>query len=177
MRPINKGPILDDIIDVIRKIDIKYDGKSGAVSQAISDLNYKVVQPAIKEANQTAKQADKLVEQSKVHDDAIKAQDEALAEARNNINGAWSNAQAALAEARLTGTMQAADHRDLVANQQALDQLTTALASQSAETVVVKQTASEASVTAKGANEAAVQAKVTAASAQTIATNAALASG
>ena len=172
MRPINKGPILDDIIDVIRKIDIKYDGKSGAVSQAISDLNYKVVQPAIKEANQTAKQADKLVEQSKVHDDAIKAQDEALAEARNNINGAWSNAQAALAEARLTGTMQAADHRDLVANQQALDQLTTALASQSAETVVVKQTASEASVTAKGANEAAVQAKVTAASAQTIATNA-----
>lgn len=173
MRPINKEPTLDDIIDVIRKIDIKYDGKSGAVSQAISDLNYKVVQPAIKEANQTAKQADKLVEQSKVHDDAIKAQDEALTEAKQNINEAWSTAHSALEEVKETGKIQAADHRDLVANQQALDQLTTALASQSAETVVVKQTASEASVTAKGANEAAVQAKVTAASAQTIATNAA----
>lgn len=163
---------INDLITAVRAIGDQSLKSNDGVKQAISDLNYKIVQPAIVSANETAKRADKLGEQSKVHDEAIKAQDEALAAAQNNINGALSNARTALAEVRQAGTIQAADHRDLVANQQALDQLTTALASQSAETVVVKQTASEASVTAKGANEAAVQAKVTAASAQTIATNA-----
>lgn len=167
---------LDQIIGNLGSMDDRLNGlgkESDAVKQMISDLNYKVVQPAIVSANETAKRADALVEKLKVHDEAIKAQDEALTEAKQNISGAWSTAHSALEEVKETGTIQAADHRDLVANQQALDRLATDLASQSVETVVVKRTASEASVTAKGANEAAVQAKVTAASAQTIATNAA----
>ncbi len=69
--------------------------ESDAVKQMISDLNYKVVQPAIVSANKTAKQADALVEKSKVHDEAIKAQDEALTEAKQGANDAMIRAKSA----------------------------------------------------------------------------------
>ena len=69
--------------------------ESDAVKQMISDLNYKIVQPAIVSANETAKRADKLVEQSKVHDETIKAQDEALTEAKQGANDAMIRAKSA----------------------------------------------------------------------------------
>ena len=86
---------INDLVTAVRAIGDQSLIANDAVKQMISDLNYKVVQPAIKEANQTAKQADKLVEQSKVHDDAIKAQDEALTEAKQGANDAMIRANSA----------------------------------------------------------------------------------
>lgn len=86
---------INDLVTAVRAIGDQSLIANDAVKQMISDLNYKVVQPAIKEANQTAKQADKLVEQSKAHDEAIKAQDEALTEAKQGANDAMIRAKSA----------------------------------------------------------------------------------
>lgn len=86
---------INDLVTAVRAIGDQSLKSNDGVKQAISDLNYKIVQPAIKEANQTAKQADKLVEQSKVHDDAIKAQDEALTEAKQGANDAMIRSKSA----------------------------------------------------------------------------------
>ncbi|WP_304249027.1 tail fiber domain-containing protein [Limosilactobacillus gastricus] len=89
---------LDQIIGNLGSMNDQLNGlgkESDAVKQMISDLNYKVVQPAIVSANKTAKQADALVEKSKVHDEAIKAQDEALTEAKQGANDAMIRAKSA----------------------------------------------------------------------------------
>lgn len=86
---------INDLITAVRAIGDQSLKSNDGVKQAISDLNYKIVQPAIVSANETAKRADTLVEKSKVHDEAIKAQDEALTEAKQGANDAMSRAKSA----------------------------------------------------------------------------------
>lgn len=86
---------INDLVTALRAIEDKSLVANDAVKQMISDLNYKIVQPAIVSANETAKRADTLVEKSKVHDEAIKAQDEALTEAKQGANDALSRAKSA----------------------------------------------------------------------------------
>ncbi|WLW45089.1 gp58-like family protein [Limosilactobacillus fermentum] len=87
-----KRTLLDNIIESIKGIDEGLDKRDGSITQAIADLNYKVVEPAKSAANSAVAYANDAVEKSRVNSQAIE-----------DINSAVSDAASAAAVARSDG--------------------------------------------------------------------------
>lgn len=87
-----KKTLLDNIIESIKGIDEGLDKRDGSVTQAIADLNYKVVEPAKSAADSAVAYANDAIEKSKVNSQAI-----------DDINSAVSDAVSDAAVARSDG--------------------------------------------------------------------------
>lgn len=87
-----KKTLLDNIIESIKGIDEGLDKRDGSITQAIADLNYKVVEPTKSAADSAVAYANDAVEKSKVNSQAI-----------DDINSAVSDAVSDAAVARSDG--------------------------------------------------------------------------
>lgn len=87
-----KKTLLDNIIESIKGIDEGLDKRDGSITQAIADLNYKVVEPAKSAADSAVAYANDAIKKSKVNSQAI-----------DDINSAVSDAVSDAAVARSDG--------------------------------------------------------------------------
>lgn len=87
-----KKTLLDNIIESIKGIDEGLDKRDGSITQAIADLNYKVVEPAKSAADSAVAYANDAIEKSQVNSQAI-----------DDINSAVSDAVSDAAVARSDG--------------------------------------------------------------------------
>lgn len=94
-----KKTLLDSIIESVKRIDDGLDKRDGAITQAISDLNYKVVEPAKSAADSAQSAADAAIASAQVTSDAMSDIASATAEAKQGANDAMSQAKSAWAEA------------------------------------------------------------------------------
>lgn len=90
-----KKTLLDNIIESIKGIDEGLDKRDGSITQAIADLNYKIVEPAKSAANSAYSMASQAVEQANVTKQAQAATDQAITEAKQGANDALSRAKSA----------------------------------------------------------------------------------
>ena len=90
-----KKTLLDNIIESIKGIDGQLIKQSGTTKQMISDLNYKVVEPAKSAANSAYSMASQAVEQANVTEQAQSATYDAIMEAKQGANDAMSRAKSA----------------------------------------------------------------------------------
>ena len=90
-----KKTLLDSIIESVKRIDDGLDKQDGAITQAISDLNYKVVEPAKSAADSAVAYANDAIEKSKVNSQAIDDINSAVSDAKQGANDAMSRALSA----------------------------------------------------------------------------------
>lgn len=90
-----KKTLLDNIIESIKGIDEGLDKRDGSITQAIADLNYKVVEPAKSAADSAQSAADAAIASAQVTSDAVSAIASATAEAKQGANDAMSRAKSA----------------------------------------------------------------------------------
>ena len=94
-----KKTLLDNIIESIKDVDGRLIKQSGTTKQMISDLNYKVVEPAKSAANSAVSYANDAIEKSRVNSQAIDDINSAVSDAKQGANDAMSRAMSAWAEA------------------------------------------------------------------------------
>ena len=90
-----KKTLLDNIIESIKGIDEGLDKRDGSIKQAITDLNYKVVEPAKSAADSAVAYANDAIEKSKVNSQAIDDINSAVSDAKQGANDAMSRAVSA----------------------------------------------------------------------------------
>ena len=90
-----KKTLLDNIIESIKGIDEGLDKRDGSITQAIADLNYKVVEPAKSAADSAVAYANDAIEKSQVNSQAIDDINSAVSDAKQGANDAMSRAKSA----------------------------------------------------------------------------------
>lgn len=90
-----KKTLLDNIIESIKGIDEGLDKRDGSITQAIADLNYKVVEPAKSAADSAVAYANDAIEKSRVNSQAIDDINSAVSDAKQGANDAMSRAKSA----------------------------------------------------------------------------------
>lgn len=95
-----KKTLLDNIIESIKGIDEGLDKRDGSITQAIADLNYKVVEPTKSAADSAVAYANDAIEKSRVNSQAIADTNSAVSDAvsdaavaRSDGLRAWNAAQ------------------------------------------------------------------------------------
>ena len=90
-----KKTLLDNIIESIKGIDEGLDKRDGSITQAIADLNYKVVEPAKSAADSAVAYANDAIEKSQVNSQAIDDINSSVSDAKQGANDAMSRAKSA----------------------------------------------------------------------------------